>query len=163
MKRAFCRLMCVFLMLLYSVQLTGCSGMYYREEYTALKNSRPDYAEQFPDFDGEITDVRVTVIPREYSPADARGSSAQKQFSGFEFLQICYGYQKDGVWYDIPCENYELVTIFNPIDWETKELRIDYGYEAAGKNHIVRIGPYLLVSISEYWSGTERNEWTVNF
>ena len=114
-------------------------------EPRSLLRSRTEYATMKPDLNGEITDVRITVKPREFTPS-SRGSMSAA-FEGLKYLQICYGYERNGKWFDIPCENYDLVSIFNSINWENKELRIMRGYDAAEFNHMVQIGPYLLISI----------------
>lgn len=58
---------------------------------------------------------------------------------GYTALQIYYGYFVDSKWYDYPCENYDLEGIY--ID------RAEFGYDAAGENHIVKIGDKILIAL----------------
>ena len=86
-----------------------------------------------PDTTGEISDIRMYVAP--YVDEDTMSSDTT-------FLRIYYGYYKNGKWFDYPSEHYELKSIFTPKQYS--------GYDAAFEDHIVKIGPYLLISISDY-------------
>lgn len=145
---------CILLLFLFSVILSGCSGenpiyeLFESDAEKSLDASRPEGATALPDFSGEITDIRVTTIQRDIDIPDGAGVSWGIDFANLEFRQIYYGYCTDGVWTDLPCENYELVSIFNPVDYETRELKVTRGYEAVEDDHMVKIGPYLLISIN---------------
>lgn len=104
---------------------------------TILDESRPENALMLPSFTGNISDVRITVKPRSFYLPDSYPSASH--FNSREFLQIYYGYCLDGVWYDIPCENYELIGIFDNQNCS--------GFDAAGGSHVVKIGDYLLICV----------------
>lgn len=112
-----------------------------------LNANRPAVATELPDFSGEITDVRVTTVQRDAGITTHYGAEYGADLSTLTYLQIYYGYCSNGVWKDIPCENYALVSIFNPVDYHSRELVVTRGYEAVEDDHIVKIGPYLLISI----------------
>ena len=144
---------CTIVLLLIVVFLGGCGGirhvfnLFESDVEKSLDASRSDGAMALPDFSGEISDVRVTTIQRDIDIPDGAGNDWDIDFSNLEFRQIYYGYCADGIWTDIPCENYELISIFNPKDHQTGELVITRGYEAVEDDHMVKIGPYLLISI----------------
>lgn len=144
---------CFLAVLLCTMLLSSCSGenplyeIFESDTEKSLDASRPEGATALPDFSGEISDVRVTTIQRNIDIPDGAGKEWDIDFANLEFRQIYYGYCSDGVWTDLPCENYELVSIFNPIDYQTGELVIKRGYEAVEDDHMVKIGPYLLFSI----------------
>lgn len=81
-----------------------------------------------------ITDIRMTVQPASPGHPD--------QEDGTTFLRIYYGICRNGQWQDRPSEQYDLKAIFRSRSAE--------GYQAAGRSHLVKIGPYLLVCISNY-------------
>lgn len=141
--------LCCCLMLV----LSGCSGenpiyeLFETDVEKSLDASRPEGATALPDFSGEITDVRVTTIPRNIDIPAGKGADWGIDLSELEYRQIYYGYCVDSVWTDLPCENYGLISIFNPVDYETGELKVTRGYEAARDDHLVKIGPYLLISV----------------
>ena len=94
------------------------------------------YAPPKPDTSGEISDIRMRVVQVVNNPDTGEPFAND---SDTVFLRIYYGYYKNGKWFDYPSEYYELKSIF------TSEQYTDY--YAAGENHIVKIGPYLLISI----------------
>lgn len=111
---------------------------YYKpaqSQHDSLNVGRPETATLLPDFTGEITDLRITAVPRNFE-VDTNLWGA-KYFEDIILLQIYYGYQSDGVWYDIPCENYDLKGIFYDSDYT--------GFDAGNKCHLVQIGPYVLI------------------
>lgn len=80
-----------------------------------------------PNFDGEITEVRVTAVSVNVK---------ESAWPDTESIWVHYGYKMDGTWYDIPAENYELCdmsgqSVFDPLF----------------KDHLVQIGPYVLISL----------------
>lgn len=87
-----------------------------------------DPSRRKPNFDGEITDVRVTAIP-----VDAKTSF----WPDAEFIWVHYGYKKDGIWYDIPAENYEICRINS----------VSTAFDPLFKDHVVQIGPYVLIML----------------
>lgn len=105
-----------------------------------LEKYRPENATARPDFSGEITDLRFNVVHREYVSKTTGIALLDNSLKDRTFLQIYYGYEMDGQWYDIPCENYKLKGIFDLLHTPT-------GYEAAGESHIVKIGPYLVICV----------------
>ena len=139
--------------LLSVILLSGCNGenpiyeIFESDVEKSLDSSRPVGATALPQFSDEISDVRVTTIQRDINIPDGAGVDWGIDFANLEFRQIYYGYCTDGIWTDLPCENYELVSIFNPRDYQTGELVITRGYEAVEDDHMVKIGPYLLISI----------------
>lgn len=88
-----------------------------------------------------ITDVRMTVVPVELDPSDTESFSD----TDITFLRIYYGYYSYGRWHDYPSEYYDLKSIFTSKTYT--------GYDAAGDDHIVKIGPYLVVFIANYTIG----------
>lgn len=108
---------------------------WYTQQLTAmLDECRPEEAYQFPDFSGEITDVRITVRERNVDMSLWSHSTDDKAYD------IFYGYLADEVWYDYPSANYHL-----------KALDSFYlnGWEATAVPHIVEIGDYLLFAFCE--------------
>lgn len=115
-----------------------------------LDKYRPEDAARYPDFSGEITDIRFSVAPREYVGQSTGIEFVDSQYRNKTLLQVYYGYQTNGQWYDIPCENYDLKGIF--------DLFHDYtGFEAAGDSHIVKIGPYLVICVQH--SSADTPQW----
>ncbi len=104
------------------------------EIFEMLDNTRMDNGRIIPNIPGDVSDVRMTILDREYETTSYFDSELV-----LSMMQICYGYCVDGVWNDFPSENYDLIGI-----WEdfTKT-----GWEASDGSHIVKIGQYLLVSI----------------
>lgn len=118
---------CIICLIL-SLFASGCN--------TSTENGipHPPEAIAIPDFSGEITDVRIQTVTCESYKLDL---SQYTNFKGKTLLQIEYGYQSDGEWFDIPCENYELKGIF--------ENEGTSGKDAVPNSHLVKIGPYLLI------------------
>lgn len=100
-----------------------------------LNQSRPNEALVKPDIPDKVADVRVQVKER-----DCGGNIPQ----GYTAMQIYYGFYSDGKWHDYPCENYDLAGIyFN---------RSDFGYDAAGEHHVVKLGDKILIALHSYRS-----------
>lgn len=97
--------------------------------YAMLDECRPEEAYQFPDFSGEITDVRITVRERAVDGSFWNADTDRKTYD------IFYGYLFDGVWYDFPSCNYDLKDFSEkyPSGWWTAETC-----------HVVEIGQYIL-------------------
>ena len=122
---------------------SGCDaafGLYLEYRSNAVSESlaqdRPDSASQLPVLTDAITDVRMTVVPRAYKPMFPFGGENKDR----TYLQIYYGYFADGAWTDLPIENYELVGVFNGDDRT--------GWLASNRDHMVKIGPYLLICVT---------------
>lgn len=103
----------------------------------SLNENRPAESWLTPDFSGTVTDVRITAVERETNASSLLPGEKESPFYGTTCVQIYYGYQMDGEWFDMPCENYDLRAIRKNAS----------GYEAANREHILRIGPYLLISV----------------
>lgn len=136
----------LYLVLITALMLSGCGdGTPIRTDpiERALDQSRPEIATELPDLSGNITDVRITAVEREFEDV------IDPEYPNCSYLQIYYGYKKDGVWYDYPSENYELKGTFSK--WSV------IGYEVAGREHVVQIGPFLIFSARETYAlpGTE--------
>lgn len=99
--------------------------------YAMLDTSRPKEAYSFPDFSGEITDVRVTIRERGIDMSCWNGGANERAYD------IFYGYLSDGVWYDFPSGNYALKDLFE---------RYEDGWKACGSRHAVEIGDYILLA-----------------
>lgn len=89
--------------------------------------------------DEGITDIRMTVVPREYKVPDDLEHLVGGEGVDVQYLQVYYGYCLDGVWHDYPSENYDLIDI-------THEAG-ERGWKLSYHDHMVKIGPYLLISI----------------
>lgn len=144
------KILLVILLCFSMVLCSGC-GMYgdIRKAQISLGVSRPENATKLPELSDAISEVRVTAVPRDCELSseiyeEMGGAAGQRQY-----LQIYYGYCVDGMWTDLPCENYPLISVFNSRDYDSKELSIYKGYEAADVNHMVKIGPYLLISLEK--------------
>lgn len=74
----------------------------------SVEKYRPDAAWDYPDFSGEITDVRVTAVERKVDTTSWLPGEKESPIYGLRCIQIYYGYEMDGVWYDMPCENFDL-------------------------------------------------------
>lgn len=136
-----------YIMLLIPIfTICGCSTLHVdpafhanqdemRRATASLHQSRPENASIFPDLTKNITDLRVSAVPRAYDPP-----SDFEDFQNISLMQIWYGYYADGIWYDHPSENYNLKGIFefgNHTEWK-----------ASIGSHIAKIGPYLLICIA---------------
>ena len=104
------------------------------EEYgdpfiASLAGSAPKEARMVPEFNGNITQIRISVPERNLVL-----DSDEKQA-----FQIYYGYCSDGKWYDIPADNYEMKTLH--------DLDSGYsdGWDALTGDHVVKIGNYVLL------------------
>ena len=128
----------VLLLLLITALLTGALIMNYNWNHAFDKN-RPETATYKPDVSADITGVNFKLIERECRVDDI--------LLGKTALQMMYGYCKDGVWTYVPCENYDLIGIF--------ENEGEFGYDAAKGSHIVKIGDYLLISASIGYNQSE--------
>lgn len=103
------------------------------EEHNFLDESRRIEALKKPDIPDNITDVRIQVKERDCGENIPHGYTA---------LQIYYGFYSDGKWQDYPCENYDLAGIY--LD------RGEFGYDAAGENHVVKLGNKILIALPSY-------------
>lgn len=91
---------------------------------------RPATATDLPEYDGEVTDVRITSIPRTMEVFE----------SGSEYIQILYGYEIDGQWTDIPMENYPFYCL------EDGGTQCPFGDTLY--SHIVKIDSFVLICIT---------------
>lgn len=106
------------------------------------KGERTPAATQVPAFTGEVTQLRFSVVPRSFYYFRQSAELREKVYNlakDCQLLQIYYGYEMDGVWYDIPSENFDLKGIF--LNEGTT------GAEAAAGSHIVEIGQYILICV----------------
>lgn len=87
-----------------------------------------------PDPSDAISEIRVTAVDRNVSFLPK--VLFDKEARNMNFKQLYYGYCIDGVWRDIPAENYSLRSLFHTDD----------GYKALKNNHCVQIGPYILLA-----------------
>lgn len=87
-------------------------------------------ARDLPVYNGEVTDVRITWIPRTQRALD----------TDINFIQILYGYEIEGKWTDIPMENYPFYCL-------CKDGGVQCPYTHASNSHIVQIGNYTLICI----------------
>lgn len=143
MKKRLVALMLIFFVLINCLLFTfsGCSNTereLRKEEASkaaaSLDRSRPENAGLLPDLSGNISDIRMTILDREYD-----APSFETDFQNLSMMQIWYGYNANGIWYDYPSENYDLIGIL--------EFKDCIGWKAALGSHMVKIGPYLLVNI----------------
>lgn len=126
----------ILLCILAILTCSGCSSLRYlfpTIEERSANAGRPPEATQWPEFTDEITDIRLSVVERDIEFDPDRSSPFKNQ----THLQIFYGYQMNGEWYDIPSENYELKGI---LQYEGLS-----GYDAACNDHLVQIGHYVLM------------------
>lgn len=98
-----------------------------------LNKSRPIEALEKPNVPDNVTDVRIQVKERDCGDNIPAGYTA---------MQIYYGFYSDGKWHDYPCENYDLKGIY--LD------RSKFGYDAAGKNHVVKLGNKILIALPSH-------------
>lgn len=137
MKKAI-KLTCICLVLCFF--FTGCSAESVHGTYAMMQGMMSGFQinNSFPDLDGEIEDIRITVVER--SDCDLEVTHHSKTYD-MQALQIYYGYLRDGVWYDFPAENYPLAPLSDKSDEFCRS------FKSATSDHIVKIGPYLLISI----------------
>lgn len=140
MKKAI-KLTCICIVLCFF--FTGCSAESVYDTYALIQGMMSGFQinNSFPDLDGEIDDIRITVVER--SDFEIEITNHSKTYD-MQALQIYYGYLRDGVWYDFPAENYPLAPLFDKSDEFCRS------FESATSDHIVKIGPYLLISIETY-------------
>lgn len=103
---------------------------------SSLEINRPEHSQEIPQLPEYVSDVKMTVVPRVYEPPALFANDELEM----TYLQIWYEYEVDGQWYRYPSENFDLVGIFGDagsLDWE-----------AAHKNHMVKIGSKLLICIN---------------
>lgn len=100
-----------------------------------LDATRTDEALIEPNIPDVVDDIRIQAKERDCGDNIPEGYTA---------LQIYYGYSVDGTWYDYPCENYDLKGIYFD--------RAKFGYDAAGANHIVKIGDKILIAFPTWKS-----------
>ena len=103
-----------------------------------LGGVRPEACLVKPDIPEKVDDIRITFVERDCG-LDTMGAP----YSAYTAIQIYYGYCYNGEWYDYPSENYDLCGIFFPND-------DNYGFEAAGDDHIVEIGDKILIAITPF-------------
>lgn len=87
--------------------LCGCSIVEQEYANYMFEKGRPKEGTALPDFSGNITDVRMTVKERDYGPY-----YDHPMYENLTMIQIYYGYLSDGEWHDMPCENYNLIGVF---------------------------------------------------
>ena len=127
--------MIIFVLLL----LSGCAFPKLQ-----LWFNRTDNATKRPAPTNEITDVRITLVPRECDMFVEKEGEIKRE------VQLYYGYELDGKWYDYPAVNYPLFSLTD---------RPEIGFSVISGSHGVKIGPYLLLSVelsssaeaSDYW------------
>ena len=107
-----------------------------------VEEARPENAEVLPDLERDISEIRMTILEREYIP-----SKYNEPYHNLSMMQIWYGYYSEGVWYDHPCENYDLIGLFEYREWK--------GWEAGIGSHLVKIGKYLLINVCVQVDPTE--------
>ena len=103
--------------------------------------------EEKPDIPDDVTDVRVTVKPYEDKYTKKYNQNTE---SKIQYLRAYYGFYSNGEWYDYPIESYDLISIFGTdFQFEPDMETIDSmrGVHTGLRPHMVKIGPYLLVSI----------------
>lgn len=107
--------------------------------------------------------LRIQTQKVTFSPSESKYllEGFEDSLQNQELVQITYGFYSQGQWYDFPCEYYDLVSIFNPRDVETKEYVIKYGADTAYTNHMVKIGPYILISIDITDDADELENWII--
>ncbi len=98
-----------------------------------------------PDFSGEITELRVSFPKRDLPMTEYFGSQL---YSETLVCQIFYGYSSDGVWRDFPAQNYALKSL-------SSSAPASDGAYAILNDHVVRIGPYLLIGIVSNYYNTQ--------
>lgn len=134
----------IVVLILFLISTVLIDYSYYGDpfERAFLSMTRTQAGKEFPDFDGNINDIRVTVVDRSAmsTPYTLYTSITQ----GMKYKQIYYGYCSDGVWYDYPCENFELRAL------SKMSIYDDSVAFTAQSNHCVKIGPYLLLAFSVY-------------
>ena len=100
-----------------------------------INATRPDISLTKPDIPENVTDVRVTVVERDFD------LTPYKFEDYISCAQIYYGFCVDSVWEDFPCENYDLAGFFDRNNGK-------YGYDAAGGCHVVEIGNKILIAVT---------------
>lgn len=119
-------------------------------EKIQVARTRTEAAYQMPNFSGEVTDVRVTVVQRDINANAIYGDLFDESGNVY---QLYYGYRNDGKWIDIPHENYDLRGLKNSGKC---------GIDAAGNDHVVTIGPYVLIALSARGNANDTIVDTVN-
>lgn len=120
MKRFFSILLIIFCLLSFS----GCQ----RKE----KLDIPD----------DVTDVRLTIQYEDEFTKKVTKDYMEQRGEEIQFLRVYYGYCSNGEWYDHPFEHYDLIEILS-----TEVRYPESDCTIGSKNHMVKIGPYLLITI----------------
>lgn len=123
-------LLCVCIILILIISIIAVAQSIDGED-NFLDDTRPSEALVKPEIPNEVFDIRVQVKERAYDVG---------QLDDYKVMQIYYGFYSDGKWHDYPCENYDLVGISDNFKKQ--------GYEAAGDDHIIKIGNYILIAFS---------------
>lgn len=143
MKRTLKIILAVFLGLLI---LAICVSAVYlairKVAYGPPKGERVETALDRPDYNENTTGARITYIPRtECITAILLGATDPDEIAVINriapCIQILYGYQEDGVWVDIPSENYPLFYL------EKSSQEEVYGCPS----HITKVGDHALICI----------------
>lgn len=141
-KKSSIKILLIVLGIMLMLPVAGCGAFNLYLDHigsnmvNSLEQDRPDVSAEYPELTDTITDVRMTVISRHFEPVAILSDDNDER----DYLQIYYGYCDDGVWTDLPCENFDLIGIFN--------CDGTLGWNAAMYDHIVKMGPYLLVCIT---------------
>ena len=104
-----------------------------------LEGVRPEECLIKPVIPEKVDDVRITVVER-----DCLDKRFNYPFTELQPLQMYYGYCIDGVWYDYPSENYDIIGL----KWGHGE----FGYGAAGDSNFVILGDKVLIAMRPHSS-----------
>lgn len=104
--------------------------------YGPPQGERVATAVETPEYCGEVTDIRFTSVPRTQKIFTKKGDDAEHRY-----IQILYGYMINGIWHDIPCENYNFYCI-SPRHKGESEFSL-----SAYNSHLTVIGEYIVICI----------------
>lgn len=109
---------------------TSMSVIILYTSYSIIAGERVRDADDVPEYSGEVEAVRITSIPR----------TQVILAPNCEYVQILYGYRVNGIWTDLPMENYPFHCLHC-----SKEIQCVYSH--AANTHIARVSTYAVICI----------------
>lgn len=128
--------------------------LYEDEFHASIAASTAQEAFVKPIFSEEILRIRISIPERNIILSEKQGNIEAENAKVF---QLYYGFfTSDEGWKDYPAECYDMKTL------EPIEDGFSDGWDALCSYHVVKIGPYVLLSFSDYLGGDFSIEDSIN-
>ena len=127
----------------------------YGDEFLAsVAASTAQEAFATPNFSENISHIRISIPERNIIISEKQGNIEDEKAKVYQFY---YGFFTSGEgWKDYPAECYDMKTLEPIEDGHTD------GWDALCSYHVVKIGPYVLLSFSDYLGGDFTIEDSIN-